>query len=160
MAKWLPESEYIEFHVQVSVSLIRQVIISLLPGDRSLSGTPDSYETWYEEILSIGGKGQRICKRHVLIRLCMSTIGFQGQKERNRVHDEMLDLTQVNRTRGNRSTKLTQRPRWVYLFFFNTLWVWIPLWILWQGYGAITTAMLDHEDATRTTKRTKTKKNA
>jgi hypothetical protein len=31
--------------------------------------------------------------------------------------------------------------RWVYLFFFNTLWVWIPLWILYQGYGALTSAL-------------------
>lgn len=27
---------------------------------------------------------------------------------------------------------------WVYLFFFNTLWVWIPLWILYEGYAATT----------------------
>ncbi|KAK3676262.1 hypothetical protein LTR78_004012 [Recurvomyces mirabilis] len=26
---------------------------------------------------------------------------------------------------------------WVYLFFFNTLWVWLPLWILWEAYGRI-----------------------
>ncbi|KAK5174834.1 uncharacterized protein LTR77_001917 [Saxophila tyrrhenica] len=26
---------------------------------------------------------------------------------------------------------------WVYLVFFNTLWVWIPLWILYEGYGKI-----------------------
>ncbi|EMC99024.1 hypothetical protein BAUCODRAFT_31308 [Baudoinia panamericana UAMH 10762] len=26
---------------------------------------------------------------------------------------------------------------WVYLFFFNTLWVWIPLWILWEAYQRI-----------------------
>ncbi|RPA86183.1 Emopamil-binding protein [Ascobolus immersus RN42] len=25
--------------------------------------------------------------------------------------------------------------KWVYLFFFNTLWVWIPLWLLWEAYG-------------------------
>jgi len=31
--------------------------------------------------------------------------------------------------------------RWVYLFFFNTLWVWIPLWILYQGYIAFTSAL-------------------
>ncbi|KAI5803347.1 Emopamil-binding protein [Peziza echinospora] len=24
--------------------------------------------------------------------------------------------------------------KWVYLFFFNTLWVWIPGWLLWEGY--------------------------
>ncbi|KAI5776563.1 Emopamil binding protein-domain-containing protein [Geopyxis carbonaria] len=23
---------------------------------------------------------------------------------------------------------------WVYLFFFNTIWVWIPLWLLWEAY--------------------------
>ncbi|KAF2836860.1 Emopamil-binding protein, partial [Patellaria atrata CBS 101060] len=27
---------------------------------------------------------------------------------------------------------------WVYLFFFNTLWVWIPLWILYEVYGSVT----------------------
>lgn len=26
---------------------------------------------------------------------------------------------------------------WVYLFFFNTLWVWVPLWILWEAYQRI-----------------------
>ncbi|GAB7348754.1 hypothetical protein MBLNU459_g7486t1 [Dothideomycetes sp. NU459] len=31
--------------------------------------------------------------------------------------------------------------RWVYLFFFNTLWVWIPLWILYEGYCTVTTAI-------------------
>lgn len=30
---------------------------------------------------------------------------------------------------------------WVYLFFFNTLWVWIPLWILWQAYGEVSGAV-------------------
>lgn len=28
--------------------------------------------------------------------------------------------------------------KYVYLFFFNTLWVWIPLWVLWEGYQRIT----------------------
>ncbi|KAH0373303.1 ebp domain-containing protein, partial [Aureobasidium melanogenum] len=31
--------------------------------------------------------------------------------------------------------------KWVYLFFFNTIWVWIPLWILYQGYGVFTSAL-------------------
>jgi len=31
--------------------------------------------------------------------------------------------------------------RWVYLVFFNTLWVWIPLWILYEAYFAITAAL-------------------
>jgi len=26
---------------------------------------------------------------------------------------------------------------WLYLFFFNTLWVWFPLWIMWEAYAAI-----------------------
>lgn len=30
---------------------------------------------------------------------------------------------------------------WLYLVFFNTLWVWIPLWILWDSYGVIVAAM-------------------
>lgn len=29
---------------------------------------------------------------------------------------------------------------WVYLFFFNTLWVWIPLWILYEAYSALNVA--------------------
>lgn len=28
---------------------------------------------------------------------------------------------------------------WLYLFFFNTLWVWIPLWILWESYRMLGT---------------------
>jgi len=27
---------------------------------------------------------------------------------------------------------------WLYLFFFNTLWVWIPLWILYDSYKSVT----------------------
>lgn len=30
---------------------------------------------------------------------------------------------------------------WVYLFFFNTLWVWIPLWVLYEAYGVIANAI-------------------
>ena len=30
--------------------------------------------------------------------------------------------------------------KWVYLIFFNTLWVWIPLWILVEAYKGITTS--------------------
>ena len=30
---------------------------------------------------------------------------------------------------------------WLYLFFFNTLWVWIPLWILYDSYGTIVEAV-------------------
>ena len=26
---------------------------------------------------------------------------------------------------------------WVYLVFFNTLWVWFPLWVLYEAYGNI-----------------------
>ena len=26
---------------------------------------------------------------------------------------------------------------WVYLFFFNTLWVWFPLWVLVEAYANI-----------------------
>ena len=29
---------------------------------------------------------------------------------------------------------------WVYLFFFNTLWVWLPLWVLYEAYGSINMA--------------------
>ncbi len=31
---------------------------------------------------------------------------------------------------------------WVYLFFFNTLWVWIPLWILYEAYGVFGDAVI------------------
>jgi len=33
------------------------------------------------------------------------------------------------------SQLVTQDPvyLWLYLFFFNTLWVWIPLWVLWEA---------------------------
>lgn len=30
---------------------------------------------------------------------------------------------------------------WLYLFFFNTLWVWIPLWIIWDAYQTIVGAV-------------------
>lgn len=30
---------------------------------------------------------------------------------------------------------------WVYLFFFNTLWVWIPLWILYEAYFVVIQAL-------------------
>lgn len=29
---------------------------------------------------------------------------------------------------------------WVYLIFFNTLWVWFPLWVLYEAYGNINLA--------------------
>lgn len=29
---------------------------------------------------------------------------------------------------------------WLYLFFFNTVWVWIPLWILYEGYNELSVA--------------------
>ncbi|WKT43201.1 hypothetical protein QSH57_008037 [Fusarium oxysporum f. sp. vasinfectum] len=30
---------------------------------------------------------------------------------------------------------------WVYLFFFNTLWVWIPLWVIWYSVKDISNAL-------------------
>lgn len=35
-------------------------------------------------------------------------------------------------------------PRWVYLFFFNTLWVWIPLWLLYEAYHTFLPALKLH----------------
>jgi hypothetical protein len=35
--------------------------------------------------------------------------------------------------------------RWLYLFFFNTLWVWFPLWVLYESYSAISGAMSQAE---------------
>lgn len=29
---------------------------------------------------------------------------------------------------------------WIYLFFFNTLWVWIPIWILYEAHNNIKAA--------------------
>jgi len=34
---------------------------------------------------------------------------------------------------------------WVYLVFFNTLWVWFPLWVLYESYKAINSAMSQAE---------------
>lgn len=31
---------------------------------------------------------------------------------------------------------------WLYLFFFNTIWVWIPLWILYEGYRELSSAFV------------------
>lgn len=31
--------------------------------------------------------------------------------------------------------------RWVYLFFFNTLWVWIPVWLLYEAYNTFLPAL-------------------
>lgn len=31
---------------------------------------------------------------------------------------------------------------WVYLFFFNTLWVFVPIWVLWVGWGEIRSAFV------------------
>lgn len=31
---------------------------------------------------------------------------------------------------------------WLYLFFFNTVWVWIPLWILYEGYNELSAAFI------------------
>jgi hypothetical protein len=36
---------------------------------------------------------------------------------------------------------------WFYLFFFNTLWVWIPLWILWEAAKELRTAFVTAEKA-------------
>ncbi|KAL9613280.1 MAG: hypothetical protein Q9167_002189 [Letrouitia subvulpina] len=33
--------------------------------------------------------------------------------------------------------------KWVYLFFFNVLWVWFPLWVLYEAYGAISFAFAE-----------------
>ena len=36
---------------------------------------------------------------------------------------------------------------WVYLFFFNTLWVWIPLWVLYEAHGNIRLAFARANEA-------------
>ncbi|KAL1643869.1 hypothetical protein SLS58_004542 [Diplodia intermedia] len=35
--------------------------------------------------------------------------------------------------------------KWVYLFFFNTLWVWLPLWIMYEAYKGITSSLSQKE---------------
>ena len=32
---------------------------------------------------------------------------------------------------------------WLYLFFFNTLWVWLPLWVLYEGYARVAGAAIE-----------------
>lgn len=32
--------------------------------------------------------------------------------------------------------------KWVYLFFFNMLWVWLPSWVLCEAYRAISSAFV------------------
>lgn len=34
---------------------------------------------------------------------------------------------------------------WVYLVFFNTLWVWIPLWVIWHSVRDISTALNERQ---------------
>ena len=29
---------------------------------------------------------------------------------------------------------------WIYLFFFNTIWVWVPLWVLYEAYNNMNAA--------------------
>lgn len=36
---------------------------------------------------------------------------------------------------------------WVYLVFFNMLWVWFPLWILYEAYNNINLAFAVASDA-------------
>ncbi|RHZ45352.1 EXPERA domain-containing protein [Aspergillus thermomutatus] len=36
---------------------------------------------------------------------------------------------------------------WFYLFFFNTLWVWIPLWVLWEAAKELRAAFVAAEKA-------------
>lgn len=31
--------------------------------------------------------------------------------------------------------------KWIYLIFFNTVWVWIPLWVIWYSVVDISSAM-------------------
>lgn len=31
--------------------------------------------------------------------------------------------------------------RWIYLFFFNSLWVWIPMWLLYEAYHTFLPAL-------------------
>ena len=34
---------------------------------------------------------------------------------------------------------------WLYLFFFNTLWVWLPLWVLYAGFNELSDLVAGHE---------------
>lgn len=42
---------------------------------------------------------------------------------------------------------------WFYLFFFNTLWVWVPIWVLWEAVKELRTAFVTAESATQGKKR-------
>lgn len=42
---------------------------------------------------------------------------------------------------------------WFYLFFFNTLWVWVPIWVLWEAVKELRTAFVTAETATQGKKR-------
>jgi hypothetical protein len=43
------------------------------------------------------------------------------------------------------STLLTLDARWLYLVFFNGLWVVFPVWILYEAYKAMSSAMSQAE---------------
>lgn len=53
----------------------------------------------------------------------------------------MVGVASVTRISIASSASLILYHRWVYLFFFNTLWVWIPFWILCEAYYVITGAL-------------------
>lgn len=42
---------------------------------------------------------------------------------------------------------------WLYLFFFNTLWVWIPLWILYDSYKTVVNAVNGQQKGGKVKKR-------
>lgn len=42
--------------------------------------------------------------------------------------------------------------RWVYLFFFNMLWVFVPLYVLYEAYGNMTKAFAIVEGSGRAKK--------
>lgn len=48
--------------------------------------------------------------------------------------------------------------KWLYLFFFNTLWVWFPAWILWEAYAEL--LVLSPLESTNTNANTNTNASA
>jgi hypothetical protein len=45
----------------------------------------------------------------------------------------------------NKTNTILTKFRWLYLAFFNGLWVIFPLWILWEAYRAMSSAMSQAE---------------
>lgn len=57
------------------------------------------------------------------------------------VENELTDLLLGMVVRQSNLDTSSWMFTWLYLFFFNTIWVWIPLWILYDCYHTITSGV-------------------